>query len=445
MRTALGVEHGCHGDGARGFVRQLGGRSRPEPRLALAVSRAGARATIAAPELHADLFFFAALAVGLAFLVFYGLPDRRTELLRINDFSGFWAGARALVVGADPYDPVTWMSTVATLGTQPPDTAVYGYLPWVALALTPLALLPLDVAAWLWMVASVTLAALAIRVLMRAFLPGQVLLHGVLGLTLVMSQPAYLALVLGQWSFLLLAAVSLVVIRLRARRSTSAALAAGAFLIKPQLFVFALLGLLRRALDDRDRRFIVVLAITYSAIPAIATLMMTNWLSAWTVHVIPVRLVSAASVPAALSDLVGPLGTVAGYALVALGALVAMRFAPSSEASLAAWLALSSAGVVYSWSYDHLLLLVPLVIAGGVLQTEGRRAWCVVLPGAALLLFGSPLLYALAIFRHRETFSAIVPVLMFVIIVLGLWPLRQRSATPAAAIPKHPAPSAPAS
>ncbi len=402
-------------------------------------------AAAAASHFHADLFFFAGLAAGLTFLVFYGVLDRRMELLHINDFSGFWAGARALVVGADPYDPIAWRSTVTTLGTQPPDTAVYGYLPWVALALTPLALLPLDAAAWLWMVASVAVAAVALRALMRAFLPGEVLLHGVLGLTLVMSQPAYLALVLGQWSFVLLAATSLAVLRLRARRSGSAALAAAAFLIKPQLCVFTVVGLVRRAIHNGDRRFIVILAIAYSAIVAIATLMMANWLSAWTAYVVPVRIVSGASVSAALSDLAGPMGTTAGYVLVVLGALAALRFAPASDGSLAAWLTLSSAGVIYGWSYDHLLLLVPLVIAGGVLQAERRRAWCVVLPGAALLLFGSPMLYALAILRHRETFSAIIPVLMFVTIVVALWPLRQRSATPTTPTPVYPVPSAPAS
>ena len=96
---------------------------------------------------RADLAFFAALVAGLLFVAFLGPLDRRLELVHDNDFSGFWAGARALVTGRDPYDAATWMGTTVALGTQAPDTAVYGYPPWVALALTPLALLPLEAAA----------------------------------------------------------------------------------------------------------------------------------------------------------------------------------------------------------------------------------------------------------------------------------------------------------
>ena len=37
------------------------------------------------------------------------------------------------------------------------------------------------------------------------------------------------------------------------------------------------------------------------------------------------------------------------------------------------WLALSGAGAIYSWSYDHVLLFVPIVIACGVLAASGRE------------------------------------------------------------------------
>ncbi|HEV2009865.1 MAG TPA: hypothetical protein VGS17_02415 [Candidatus Limnocylindria bacterium] len=53
--------------------------------------------------------------------------------------------------GHDLYDPATWRAVAATYGTQLPDTDVYGYPRWIALALVPLALLPVDVAATVWL------------------------------------------------------------------------------------------------------------------------------------------------------------------------------------------------------------------------------------------------------------------------------------------------------
>lgn len=72
---------------------------------------------------RADLAFFAALSVGLLFVAFLGPFERRLELVHDNDFSGFWAGARALVTGHDPYDAATWVATTVALGTVPPRCA----------------------------------------------------------------------------------------------------------------------------------------------------------------------------------------------------------------------------------------------------------------------------------------------------------------------------------
>lgn len=73
-----------------------------------------------------------------------------------------------MVLGLDPYDPARWRDATIVFGTQTPDTPVYAYFPWVAVALVPLALVPLEAAAWIWMVATVALAAVAFRSLLIA-------------------------------------------------------------------------------------------------------------------------------------------------------------------------------------------------------------------------------------------------------------------------------------
>jgi hypothetical protein len=93
------------------------------------------------------------------------------------------------------------------------------------------------------------------------------------------------------------------------------------------------------------------------------------------------------------------------------------------------WLALSSAGAIYSWSYDHVLLFVPLVVASGVLVAAGReRATTrLALGGALVLLVVSPVFYAIGVARHDETFSIAIPVAFFIAIAWALWPYRSAS------------------
>ncbi len=370
-------------------------------------------------ERRADIAFGIGLGIGILFIVITGPLDRRLELVHENDFSGFWAGARALVIGADPYDGAHWRDTVGALGTQEPNTAVYGYVPWVAVALVPLALLPLETAAWIWMIAGIALAAIALRALLRAAVPGQQLLHGAFGLALLVSQPGFHAVVLGQWSFVLLAALCGSVLALRSGRDATAGALAASFLAKPQLFVWTSLGLLVNA---RDRRRLVTSGVLVAgAIVAVSWMVLPGWWAAWTSDVAPERLGRSASITVALRDLLpSPFGLALAIALILAGAVIALR-AQGRDARLALWTALSVAGAPYLWSYDHLLLLVPLALAAGALSgTNLRRARAVALGGVGALLVVSPVLYALAVARHRESFSAFLPAAVFAGIAIAL-------------------------
>ncbi|HUQ16590.1 MAG TPA: glycosyltransferase 87 family protein [Candidatus Saccharimonadales bacterium] len=352
-----------------------------------------------------------------------GPLERRIELVHENDFSGFWSGARGLLVGADPYDAATWRATVARLGTQVPDTAVYGYFPWVALALTPLALLPLETAGWIWMIGTVAAAAVVLRALLRALLPAQPLLHGAFGLALLAAQPGFHSLVLGQWTFVLLAAVGAAVLAIRSGHPARAAFASLALLAKPQLFVFTAL---RLGLERGVARVAVPAGLL---IVGGATLLLPQWLGTWTGAVAPARVARNATIPVALADLFGPAGTFLGYAAIFAGLALATRFGLRGDASLAIWLALSSAGAIYTWSYDHLLLLVPVALAGSVLAPhDAARARSVVLAALGVLVIVSPVFYAVAVARHRESFSAVIPVIVFAILVGALWPHRRPAA-----------------
>jgi len=378
---------------------------------------------------RADRAFHLAIVAGLVFVVALGPLQRRIELAHINDFSGVWAGARGALLGIDPYS-VGWPDHARALDAQVPNTAVFGYMPWVLLALLPFAVLPLEPAAWLWMIASLGAAALGVRALLRAFLPGQAVLHAAAGGALFFSQPAFHSLVLGQWSFVLLGATAAVVTGLRCRRVARAA-AAAVWLAKPQLFVLAALGLLRDSMarGGPGRRSLTIAAGTSAGSVLLGWVLFPQWLVAFVTHVAPVRLERSASLASALTDLVGPAGAVAAVLAILAMTALALAFRAGTDEALAVWLALSVVGAPYLWSYDHLLLLAPLIIAAGALGRRDRRAAaCLLLAGVAALVLLSTALYGLAVVRQRESFSAVVPLLVYVAIVGSLWPSRARTA-----------------
>ena len=375
-------------------------------------------------ERRADLFYWAAVAAGVLFVIVGGPLARRLELVHMNDFSGVWSGARAIVLGVNPWDPTKYYGFAVDVGTKTPDALVYDYMPWVAFAVAPLAMVTLEVAGWIWMILSMSCAALALRGLLRAFVPARPVTHAAFGAALFIAQPAFHAIVLGQWSLLLMSAVAATVLALRAARPLLAAVPSLLFLAKPQLVVFTALGLAYGALRAPVfRRYVIFALLLAGAVVTVAWLAAPpDWFPAWLDDIPPRRTIRSAVLPSVLNQLIGPNGRLVAYALIAVGALLAARFRPGSDASLAAWLSLSNAGAIYSWSYDQVLLFVPAVITAGILTRRSERAGRrFALAATGTLLFVSPVFYGIAVLRHDETFSALVPIGFFIAIVVLLW------------------------
>jgi hypothetical protein len=380
------------------------------------------------PQRRADLAYVAAILIGVLFVVLLGPLERRLEILHINDFSGFWAGPRAVLAGISPWDPASYPAARIAFDTQRDDASVLNYMPWTVIALLPIGLLPLDIAAWIWMVVSMICAALALRALLREFLPGRAVVHGMVGLALFAGQPGFHTVVLGQWALLLMSAVAAIVLAVRAGHARRAGVAALALLAKPQLFVWTALGLVIPAFFDmRYRRFVAFAVVLAGALVVSAWLAFPEWFPAWISDIPARRTGRSAVLLSAFGQLLGTPGRVLAIAVIGAGLVLASRFEPGSDPWLAIWLALSSAGAIYSWSYDHVLLFVPVVIASGVLAAAGRErdARRLAVGGALALLLVSPAFYALGVIRHDETFSVAVPVAFFVATLWSLWPYRR--------------------
>lgn len=373
--------------------------------------------------------YIAGLALGAIALALLGIVQLRLDKLGLDDFSMIWAGPRAILTGVDLYDASTWRENAVRVGTFAYDTDVYPYPPWVALALTPFALLSPRVAGLVWSVTGIVVAAIAVRALLRAYLPQLPWAHGVVGILLVASAPTVSTLLLGQWTFFLLASVSGVVVLLRQNRPISAGVVAAVMLAKPPLFVFTAAGLGVRALwpgraaPDIGRRFVISATGAVLAIVAVSWILVPTWWPAWYVHSATVLVgIQPVSLPTLFTTLVGPNGLWLAP-LVLFGAMaLALQFHPRSDGWLSVWLALSSVGVIYSNTYDLLLLIVPIVLAAGALATRSpRRAALVVIVGAGLLFVVMWYLHTTNVRGYAEGVS----LLIFGTIVSALWGQRR--------------------
>ena len=374
---------------------------------------------------RSDAAYAVGVALGLtALLTFFG--NLRSAMLGIDDFATIWAGPRAFLLGLDMYDPATWRETAVRIGTaHTPDNAVYVYPPWVTIALAPFALLSSSTASVVWTALGMASAVVAMRALLRAYMPDVDWAHGVIGFLLMISAPAAVTFLTGQWTFFFVAALAALALFLRAKRPIAAGLLAAIMLVKPPLFVFTALGLAVRALwprgdTRRGRRFVLASIGAGVAAVAVSWLILPSWWPAWLQHVAAVQVtIEPVTIQTLFFQIFGtPGGWLAAPVLLAM-VFAALQFDPRSDGWPPVWLALSSAGVAYGNTYDLLLLLIPIVLAAGGLP-PGRRA--VVIASGAVLLF--PVMWYLHTIYVRG-YAAGVALLIFVIITAALWPQRR--------------------
>ena len=384
-----------------------------------------------------DLAYAAGLAFGAVILVLSGYADRSPDIVMQNDFAGFWAGSRTIVDGATPYDPVAFVVTITRYGTQHPP--VYAYPGWVALAFIPFALVPVAMGSAIWTFGGIVAAVLALRLLVRAWCPGVPVIHTLAGVTLLASQPGRLTVLLGQWGFVLLAASALAVAWLSAGRAARAGGSVSLFLAKPQLLVAAAVGLTVAALArGHGRRFLLAAVGIATVATAVSLLVIPGWPAAWRTTVPGVLLPDPPQTTTTftlLYGLLGRVGILVAIGVIGLGALLGLLFRPQSDAWLAMWLALSPVAAIYAWSYDQLLLIVPLVIATGIALRRSRRVAVAATIGWALLLdVGATALAVVAARRDSESYSAVIPLIAFALVAVLVWPERRfrRAAGPAA-------------
>ena len=355
---------------------------------------------------RADFVYVAAVLIALAVLFVAGATDHRDATIGHSDFSYIWAGPRTILDGGDPYDAASWAASVARLGTEPfDDPSLYSYPPYVAVALLPLAALPLALAAGVWTWGGIAAAVVALRVLLRTVAPGAPVTHGLAAATLLLSQPAVVSFYSGQWSFLLLAALALAVATERrwTRAGALAVLAA-----KPQLGLTIVAGFALRAARRREFATAVATVAPWVAVVGGTALVAARWSSAWLADVPGERI--AEPHIATVAAIVGPL---AAALLIGLALLVAVAADPRRPEGAALWIAFGLLAAPYARSYDHLLLLVPIVVVA-----PGRPALAMSAL-AGLLVVPWLLFLVVAPALGSESLAVLVPLAVFALVALA--------------------------
>jgi hypothetical protein len=361
------------------------------------------------------LIVVAAAATAATLLYVLGWP---ASLYRHNDFVTFWVGSRMLLDGVDPYDPARFLEMHRQIGSQglainPPGIG-FGYPLTTAVVFVPFALVPVALAAPLWLVTQATLGLGALVMLARQLFPASqrrdlpVLLA--LGAS---SQPAWLLAFGGNLGGYLLAIAAGGTALLLAGRPFAAGLIAGMLVIKPHPLLIAL-PLLLLALPRRDAgRVIGGAALTAGAVFAASLALRPGWVQEF---LVPFGAIGGAATPRSTAfGLLGP--SLGGAVWLVVAAIVAgyvvwlVRRPRPLALAVALAIPISLFCIPYGWSYDQLPLLVSAAVIVAIAARAGPRTRVLLIAALALVLvLMTWVLYAIAFTRENESLSALTPV-----------------------------------
>lgn len=383
--------------------------------------------------------------IGPAILVLYAALrsiDVVTEAY-LMDPHYFWLGARILAQGGDPYDPVTWDAAVrasfAVFGAAlpPPWPAEFRYPLWTAIAVLPLAALPLRAATAVWQLLLVSGTVAGATLALRA--TGSPSRAVPLFLTLVLaSQPFVFTVIVGQFGGVLLFAIGAYAFAAGSARQVASGLALAMLALKPHVTAVLIPLALADMVVWRRWRALAAAGGAVAALVAASLVLHPRWPFEW------IALLAGPAAPGNGANLIGVLATFGVdrvWALVAIALVLAaagglLAMSPRAPIDIVAVGACASLLVTpYSGSHDHLILAPAWArtLAVGLGLPPGPKA--LLLGGLLLAVSLLPwVLYAFALrSRPDEALNGFVPLAAFALLGLA-YAVERRQAPP---LPAH--------
>lgn len=355
---------------------------------------------------------------------------------RTADFLCLHEGARLVSVGQDPYDEERWRPLVSPLYPDPfrgsgmsSCVTRYTYPLWTAVVMLPFGILPLEVAASLWMAIAIGATIAGTRWIWRAA-SGSARLAPVFAILVVMSQPFWILLISGQITGLLVGLLGgSVWLASRGRGALSGA-ALAALMLKPQIAGPFVPALLIREAYLRGSAAVLGAAALAAVLLVVSLAIRPTWIAGWLAEVGGRRFSYIGDLPSAWglsSELFGTIfwGPILIAAIVAV-VLVLLRDRQVGQLTFASIaLPVSLLAVPHIWSYDFLILALSWGTALALADTlpGAKRA-----VGLALTITSASLLpwsmYAVALGRGEESLSALVPACTALVLaaILGMRP-----------------------
>ncbi len=355
---------------------------------------------------------------------------------RNNDFFTFWLAGHLVIKGGNPYDSTQWLAGHHEFGVTWIPNQAYVYPLPLSLLSAPLGLLPLKTAYMVWVALSelMILGSLALLVFSRADQSLRKFLFPVL-MGLILFRPAVLTLINGQISAWLLLILAAVVYLWEHGYWEWGSLLLPLLMLKPNLGVpiLALVGLW--LLVKKQYRSIGLITLGLVALLLIGFLQNPHWVSDYW---------SIGNVKVSQNIWGGPTLWGLGFLVCAHNASHTLIFGGFTSLLLisayvwfivlrwkdiSAFTLMSLTVVVtllvtpYMWTYEQLLLLLPVLDLIWMLSKKGSRF----LVSSILFLEVDLLMVILLVFNTLlkiESFNAIVPLFL-----LGLYAhLRRPSA-----------------
>lgn len=316
------------------------------------------------------------LTWSLLFLILLQLAVQVARSGTVNDFIAYWSAARVTALGGNAYDPATIQNVQVATGYGSEEPVQVWNPPWTPVLFLPLALLPLMWARALWAVVSMGMLWVAGYWLSLVYWPGAGRLARLVAITLpAIVVHAWVAMMMGQISALVLFGLAGALYFYHRSPVTSGALLVLAT-VKPQLCIGALFLFGLRALFERNGRFIGGAVGTVAGMLALLTLLRPSWLLDyqevlaeglldWSTPTLASWLrVQAPTLP--VVPLFLGLATLALLA-IALWSLRTLRWEDGVAAAVMVTLFFS----IFGWSFDQIVLLIPIFHLFGRLRAHG--------------------------------------------------------------------------
>ena len=332
-----------------------------------------------------------------------------------KDFMSVWGGARALLLGLDPYDPQVWPELRAQFGSTWFPDPTCPFPAWTLMFFLPLALLPIAVAGAIWMTISEISLVISIPWFLKAAGADRdaVLRIGMV-LGAIAARPFLAALINGQMIPVLVPVLAGAVLLYSRGRSFWFGFLLALLITKPNLFPLFYVGLALLLLSRRDWAAIGGLAAGGTTLLGLSWIVSPGWLFRWlrvgtdkTIRFFSVPTLWGVSFDLLGGDLWIPVAIFASALVVVVTLVLVVRWREDWLPALALALGASLLTTPYLRAYDHILLLLPAVTAA-VIGWRGR--WQRLFPWLGLVLVLPWMFFGFAVAYGSDQWSALVTV-----------------------------------